>query len=458
MAHSEDTLGHVVRLFWRAVLAAHVAAAGAWAWLMPGGFPLDHARFWANRALPALLVALAGAGLVAVWLRRQALFRLLIVPWPALWLAAAVAGRLAFPISARRIWLLPVAAAVVLGIAAWLTWRTRRPSLLAVAALALLGAVVGIVLPIAQRGSDAATRPLNPPFPAAPKAADRPPSPRVVPLADGFGAVGRAAMARVTCGRLTLDVFPLLSFRSRSPDRCWAILARRRLRIGQPWALAASTLEGRALCLHYTGSEQGLIRLSPAADGAPIEIAALSRLQEPVYSHLNSFCEVQVGGHRRLEVAFSPCPQAVVGVLPFDYPVGRPARLACLDADGTFRVIEARSGEKGPFSTLARGRLERGQPLAITLHDQGTPACRIILDDWAAQASTRLSPTAGWGLPQNAIEFSLDANQPDATASFYITLAATSVGRGWDSVGHAPGVYRNRVRIEPLPLQPANGR
>jgi hypothetical protein len=30
----------------------------------------------------------------------------------------------------------------------------------------------------------------------------------------------------------------------------------------------------------------------------------------------------------------------------------------------------------------------------------------------------------------------------------WLTLAGTSVGRGFDSVGHAAGTYRNRVRIE----------
>ena len=53
---------------------------------------------------------------------------------------------------------------------------------------------------------------------------------------------------------------------------------------------------------------------------------------------------------------------------------------------------------------------------------------------------------AGWGLPVNAIEFQRDG----PVVSLYLTLAATSVGRGWDSVGHAAGVYRDRLVIEPL--------
>ena len=135
-------------------------------------------------------------------------------------------------------------------------------------------------------------------------------------------------------------------------------------------------------------------------------------------------------------------------VLPFDYPAGRPARFAYLGADNIFRVAQAKSGEKGPFETLAEGKLNRTDPLTLTLYDDGAPFCRITLDDWAAQAGTDLSPTAGWGVPQNAIEFSWDEDRQ--TAHFFITLAGTSVGRGWDSVGHTPGVYRNRMTIERL--------
>jgi hypothetical protein len=34
-------------------------------------------------------------------------------------------------------------------------------------------------------------------------------------------------------------------------------------------------------------------------------------------------------------------------------------------------------------------------------------------------------------------------------ASALITLAGTSVGRGWNAVAHAPGEYRNRLEIGP---------
>jgi hypothetical protein len=146
-------------------------------------------------------------------------------------------------------------------------------------------------------------------------------------------------------------------------------------------------------------------------------------------------------------------------VRKFDYPIGRPARFAFVEKDRTFRVVEATSGEKGPFRTLARGRLAPEETLSIGLRDQGRMIGRIFLKDWSAQSDTTLSPTAGWGAPVNAIEFSLVDDAPSSPASIFMTLAATSVGRGWDCVAHNPGTYRNRIRIEPAqhlpPVRPA---
>jgi hypothetical protein len=131
----------------------------------------------------------------------------------------------------------------------------------------------------------------------------------------------------------------------------------------------------------------------------------------------------------------------------FDYPVGDPARFAYLDDAGRFHVVEASSGEKGPFRELAQGPLSRGEPLALTLLDGDEPIMRITLLDFSAQASTAVSPTAGWHVPVNAIEFSRDSTDPRSAASFFVTLAGSSVGRGFDSVGHGAGGYRNRMRV-----------
>jgi hypothetical protein len=48
----------------------------------------------------------------------------------------------------------------------------------------------------------------------------------------------------------------------------------------------------------------------------------------------------------------------------------------------------------------------------------------------------------------NAIEMRREGDDPRAACVFDFTLAASSVGRGWDAVGHAAGTYRDRVRVK----------
>jgi hypothetical protein len=205
--------------------------------------------------------------------------------------------------------------------------------------------------------------------------------------------------------------------------------------------------------MYFDGAESAKLSVD-LSTAKSIRLEANTFLPEPVYSHLNSYCELDIQRHERLFLAFSPCPQERIEVVFSQYPVGRPARFAYLDAAGEFHVVQASSGEKGPFAELARGPLARGDPLTITLYDNDLPVGRITLSDFAAQASTQPSPTAGWGVPENAIEFKLFADRPDAQAGVWVTLAGTSVGRGWDSVGNAAGSYRNRIELEVLSDQP----
>ncbi len=163
-----------------------------------------------------------------------------------------------------------------------------------------------------------------------------------------------------------------------------------------------------------------------------------------------SSTELTISGHRKLSVSFSPCAGSRVEFKPFSIQGSAPSRAAYLDRGGTFRVVQARTAEKGPFTTLAEGKMNRGDPLTMTLYDQDRAVFELTLRDWAAQAGVQLSPTAGYGLPVNAIEFSIDGESDRASAGMWITLAATSVGRGWDSVGHAAGTYRNRVTVRRL--------
>jgi hypothetical protein len=189
--------------------------------------------------------------------------------------------------------------------------------------------------------------------------------------------------------------------------------------------------------------------LAVRREGDALEVEATTSVGREVYAHLDSYTHVDAiaPAGATLSLVFSPCPDAPIEVRPADYPVGRPMRFAYVDDQDVLRVVEATSGEKGPFHELARGSVDAGGPLAVTLLVDGAPACRLTWRDYLAQAGRALSPTAGWGVPVNAIEFRLEA---PGRLSLWCTLAGTSVGRGFQSVGHAPGVYTNRLRVEPL--------
>ena len=107
---------------------------------------------------------------------------------------------------------------------------------------------------------------------------------------------------------------------------------------------------------------------------------------------------------------------------------------------------EAQRKEKGPFTELAQGPHDPAGPLTLTFMDGESPKLKVTLLDFTAQAGTVLSPTAGWGIPVNAVEFSFDDSI--GTVTVWFTLAATGIGRGWDTVAHPPGTYRNRIKVE----------
>jgi hypothetical protein len=282
-----------------------------------------------------------------------------------------------------------------------------------------------------------------------------PPSPNpLVRLSDEVQVLKAEGEVIVACGHLKLEIAPLLTFESRSPDRCWTILAPAAARLSPRRTLAAEHVaENLAeVSFRYTGDTEHLLRVRARGERSPSNVLICSinsctRLDTPVYSHLNTFSAITIRGHRKLALSFSPCNEAHIDVLPADYPVGRPARFAYLDS-GLFRVVEASSGEKGPFRTLGCGPIDTSRWLLVTLWDEDQQVGSIRFDDWTSQASTDLSPTAGWGVPVNAIEFSRMGNGLDSPVQIWLTLAGTSVGRGWHSVGHAAGTYVNQMSVE----------
>lgn len=383
------------------VLVLHLAAGVVALVMLPRGFAGDDIHFWSNTIIPGAASIAVVAALIHTAVRRSAVTpRLLAAAAAGGWTSAVIVGAILFPVSmppAR----LALPALVAAGLLA-LAWWSRTHLVRALASLAI-GAALGVVVIVAQR---------------APLPSTHPAGGSLLDVPEGSGAD-----LEVPCGRRQIRVSPLLTFFSRSPDRTWTILA--------PQPPEPHRDERRTLAVHRD------------ADG--IDIDAISELPAPVYSHLNSFTSIEVPFEA--SVSFGPTGATRFLIEPADYPSGRPTKLAYLDAQLGFHVVRSNDAEKGPFTELAGGHLGRGDALTLELRprDDSDAGCRITFQDWSAQVSTEASPTAGWGVPQGSIEFF-----SNGTGLVLLTLADTGPGRGFDSVGHAGGTYRNRVRVEPI--------
>ena len=446
---SSQTLRSGERLFYFALFGFHLMAAAGWWWIMPGGFPLTHLRFWANCGGPALIGTIAIVGLSGVWLRRREWSWLVATVFASFWTTAFVAAIIVFPHSRK----LPFAVVFLASVVVWgRLWGTKRSApgmaLWHAIPFAVAGMLLGALLPWTQIAPDADTEPLNLAIPVADvtDSADRQTASGVVRLNDRVRIDPGSGEIHLNTG-LQIELSPLLTFVSRSVDRGWTCFAKTADRIGPRRVCSRFEQQDNSVRLDYRCDGDEVLQVN-ALDNGTIAIEAFNTLPTAVFSHLNTFNRIFIHGHAELDLAFSPCPDVLIEAMPSDYPIGRPARFAYLDTTGIFHVVEASSGEKGPFQELASGRLERSDPLVVTFHDRKKPVCRLTFDDWPQQCGTQLSPTAGWRVPVNAIEFTRTGNSRDSPVFIWMTLAGTSVGRGFDSVGHRAGIYRNRVQIE----------
>lgn len=398
-----------VRVCWIAVFALVGLCALAWWNLMPSGFAVAHPRFWSNSVLPWVWIVTAALGLYGS-VRAPALLQwLALAPFAAL-LSALVTIRVSHPLTAQGpYWWAMVGPVVLLGGLALITMRGSAQGWHLLPAIAFIG--LGAGFPLSLRAPPASTRPLGRIEPSSALAAS-----------DDFVIYQQH--------RLRLQLSPLLTFGSRSPDGAWTLFA----------PPGAGPIAPNPACT---------LLKAPAESTGSFQVEAQCELAGAIFSHLNDYASLRVSGHRRLSIVFSPVADTQFDVLPADYPEGRPVRFGYLGADEIFRVVEAESAEKGPFHELGSGRLRRGDPLTLTLLDEGAPPLRVTFFDWSAQLSTDASPSAGWGLPQNAVTFQRLGSGDNSPCEIALTLAATGIGRGFDSVAHAAGAYRNRVEIGP---------
>lgn len=432
----------MIQLLWLTLLAAHTGVAAVWWWVMPGGFPSTSTEFWLNQVASPMVVGVMLVALLARGRIGETLLPPILAAIPVFWMAFGISSRIVFFESFRSLWNLPVfLGAGVAGL--WVRqFRFRTSPRWLVPALALPMALAGWALPGALQAPEPATRPLGGTVPEAPAG---PGDHKLVKLTRDAQLRPGDSRVVIRHDKLVLNVQPLLTFANRSPDRFFTGLAPEGKSPATTRTLAAKVHDGARWTLHYRDEDASVLEVTP--QGGAIHLDARSRLARPIYSHGNSFTELTLQGHQKLSVAFSPAPGKRVEI-----PApGEPARFAYLDEGGTFHVMQASAQQRGPFQELAAGPLKRGEPLVLTLFDGDQPAFTVTLDDWAAQAATQLSPAAGWGVAANVIEL-LRGGEPDsAPVLISLSLAATSVGRGTQSVGHAAGVYRNRVTVKTAP-------
>ena len=428
----------MVQLLWSVVLTGHAVCALLWWWLSPGGEAATPADLWVNQVLPFAPVVLLALGLFARGAAQEVVLPPLFAAYPVFWMTFAISLRLTFPESAGSAWNIPF----VGGFAFALLWarqyrfRLKAPWLAAL--FVLPAAWAGWALPPTQRALDPATHPVDV---ALPEPAAGATDPRLIKLskdAQVHPEDGRVVLRR---GEIILTVQPLLAFSDRSPDRASTASAAPEDRLPTTRKLAGWARQGPRFVLDYKDEGRSVVDVG-VRDGV-VDLDARSRLPRPIWSHLNRYAEITIRGHRKLTVSFSPIPGKRVE-LP---PSSSPTRFAYLDARGVFHVVDASKQNLGPFTELAAAPIARDKPLEVVLYDGDAPIYRVTLADFFAQASTQASPSAGWGVPENVIELVRGGPGEDAPALISFSLAATPIGRGTRSVGHAAGVYRDRMTI-----------
>ncbi len=417
------------------VLTVHAVACALALVYLPRGFTPSDIHSWSNTWLPAAAVlVIVGALLRFVFFQSSGLFVSLVSAAIAGgWLAAVGTSAFLFPVSfdvERAIG--PGAIALALGTLAWATKLRTAPSLVA----ALVGAAFGFVEVLALKAPPPSTRPAG----------------GALAEVKGEPTKDDAATGQVSfpCGKEHVRVRPLLTFESRSPDATWTVLAPPDA-FGPRRKFEAFAKEKNGFRASYT--DDGVTSLVATKDAKGLEIEAVSKLPRAVYSHLNTFTTIYVPFETSLSFSATSATGAEkIALEPTDFPAGGPLQLAYLGADMALHVVRASDDEKGPYTELAKGRLGRDEPLTIEIrHKDGSPGtCKLTFKDWTSQVSTEPSPSAGFGLPQNSIQLHSRGKE----AFIVLTLAETGPGRGWQSVGHAEGTYRNRIRVDTVMTEP----
>src|SRR5690349_6507759 len=157
----------IFRPIWIVALLAHGAAAVAWWWVMPGGFPVDHPRFWINAVAPVVVLGAVVAAFAAWRWKKLRAIQSVLFAFTLMWVAGAAAARLTFPVSARLVSPVMIVFGLLSLVAALSTRPTAKRQTGWTLACAAAGAVFGALMPLTQRSLEPSTRPMNPEAPVA---------------------------------------------------------------------------------------------------------------------------------------------------------------------------------------------------------------------------------------------------------------------------------------------------
>ena len=294
------------------VLAGHAMIALVWWWLMPGGFPVAHLRFWINGVLPWLIVVLAVVPFFPGRLPRETLRIATMTAFAFLWIAAAISARLTFPITFRFLWIGPLLAGIAIGtVGIAESRRGRRSRWSAVTIAVVMASACGAVVPIAQRTSFPDTRPTNTDLRVRKLGAVPELVTATASLSDSVQVLAKEGIVIQKSRQRMISIEPMLTFRSRSPDRCWTLFAKGRARRGPERQINGLEQLGAQIVISYRDDGFTTLDVDASATSHVTRIESISHLPMPVWSHLNSFAQLIVTARGTPSVSFSPCPRCL---------------------------------------------------------------------------------------------------------------------------------------------------
>lgn len=469
----------------RALVALAVvpaAAGGLSAWHLAGCFSPSDAS-WLSGVLPGLLVLVLGVGTAfAPWDRPTAAW-MWAAPLSGLGTGTALAGLLVFPHSFVALaglllgwaWSLRAAAELLApGEDEHAALERRR---LGRRLLHLLGAAGGVVLVLLWRPAESGAHPTPLETTPAP-VVSRPPDVRregrvrrdeellIVKGEDVYlqlhldrpqidlelgGASARLEPCLYVERGASDEFFSLpwlngFSAEPRGLARCEWIEGERRAWVRAEWprgrAFGAPSLGSGFLGWgrHMEGALSAWIELEVDLVGLKlVRVDAGTRLARPLSVHRATlgWLQLKASGPPRLRWGLQEGFTAV----PPRQEEGAPAELLVRE-DQVVRALRARRGQAGPWEILEQGTFEDW-----VQYEDDEARLAVVFPDWAAQAGTLPSASAGHGLPANALHYWSVADR----VNLLLDVGSSRVGPGPRATTLPPGIYRDRFSFIGLP-------